>query len=230
MRVVLAEDALLLRAGVARLLQDTGFDVVGEAGDRDEAVAVVERTLPDVAILDVRMPPDHADDGLRAAEQIIERHPDVAVLMLSQYVETPATVRLLRRRSGGVGYLLKDRVTDVNVLAAAVRRVAEGGTVVDPAVAEALLRRRRDPDPLADLTRREREVLQLMAEGRSNGAISERLVLSGRTVENHVASIFRKLNLDTTADDHRRVLAVITFLREGRREPTRSPSISARLS
>ena len=214
-RIVLVEDAVLVRRGVARLLTDEGFQVVGEAGDAREALEVIEREQPDVAVLDVRLPPDHTDDGLRLAELLIDRDCTAGILMLSQYVETPATLRLLSRRARGVGYLLKDRVTEIATLAAAIRRVALGGTVVDEQVAEALVARRRSPDPLAELSARELEVLRLMAEGRSNAGISQALFLSDRTVESHVTSIFRKLRLQDTPDDHRRVLAVIALLRRG---------------
>lgn len=213
MRLVLAEDAGIVRAGIARLLTDEGFEIVGEAADAPTALRVVAETQPDVAVLDIRMPPDHTDDGLRVAETILDQHAAVGVLMLSQYVETRATMRLLERRTRGVGYLLKDRVTEVETLAEAIRRVGQGGSVVDPHVAEALIARRRTVDPLEDLTRRELDVLRLMAEGRSNSGISQHLVLSERTVESHVAAIFRKLGISETPDDHRRVRAVIAFLR-----------------
>jgi DNA-binding NarL/FixJ family response regulator len=212
-RLVLADDSALMRNGIARMLADEEFEVVGQADDAPSALRMVAQTLPDVAILDVRMPPDHTDDGLRVAEQVIERHPDVGVLILSQYVETTATLRLLQRRTRGVGYLLKDRVTEIRTLGSAIRRVAAGGSVVDEQVAQALMQRRRLHDPLDELTPREREVLGLMAEGRSNSAISGILYLSERTVESHVGTIFRKLGLTDTPDDHRRVLAVIAFLR-----------------
>jgi DNA-binding NarL/FixJ family response regulator len=211
-RLVLADDSVLMRQGIARMLTDQEFEIVGQATDAQSALEVVTDTLPDVAVLDVRMPPDHTDDGLRVAEQVISRHPQVGVLMLSQYVETMATLRLLQRRTRGVGYLLKDRVTEIETLASAIRRVAEGGSVVDEQVAAALMERRRLHDPLEELTPRERQVLALMAEGRSNSAISGILYLSERTVESHVGQIFRKLGLADTPDDHRRVLAVIAFL------------------
>jgi DNA-binding NarL/FixJ family response regulator len=212
-RVVIADDAVLLREGVARLLEDAGFDVVGQAGTADELMLKVRSYSPDVAIVDIRMPPTHTDEGLRAAQEIREKHPDIGVLVLSQYVEPAYAMELLSESAEGVGYLLKDRVADVKEFADAVRRVAEGGSALDPSVVSQLLGRRRRDDPLADLTPREREVLELMAEGRSNSGIAERLVVTERAVEKHVTSIFGKLRLPAASEDHRRVLAVLAFIR-----------------
>jgi len=212
-RVVLADDAVLFREGVARLLGDAGFDVGGQAGDADMLLELVRSTAPQVAIVDIRMPPTHTNEGLVAALRIRQDHPGVGVLVLSQYVETHYAVRLLGDATGRVGYLLKDRVPDVDEFIDAVRRVGCGGSVVDPQVVAQLLGRRRNPDPLTELTRRECEVLALMAEGRSNQAICQRLFLGAKTVETHVSSIFSKLALPPTTDSHRRVLAVLTYLR-----------------
>ncbi len=212
MRVVLADDSVLLREGVARLLAESGFDVVAQSGTADDALRHVAMHKPDVAILDIRMPPTHTDEGLRAAQSIRERFPNVGVLVLSQYVEAGYAMELLAESAEGVGYLLKDRVSDVDEFASAVRRVAEGGSALDPAVVSQLVGRRRQADPLEDLSPREREVLELMAEGRSNQAISERLFITPRAVEKHVTSIFTKLRLAASSDDHRRVLAVLTYL------------------
>ena len=214
MRVVVADDAVILREGLARLLEEAGFDVVGLAADGDELCALVERDRPDVAIVDIRMPPTQTDEGLRAAQQIRERWPETGVLVLSQYVEPGYAMELLGENAEGVGYLLKDRVSDVEEFAAAVRRVGEGGSALDPAVVSQLVGRRRRDDPLQDLTPREREVLELMAEGRSNQAIADRLVITLRAVEKHVTSIFGKLRLSSTSEDHRRVLAVLTYLKD----------------
>ena len=212
MRVVLADDSLLLREGVARLLEDAGLDVVAQAGDAEDLLRKVGAHKPDEAIVDVRMPPTHTDEGLRAAAEIQERYPGVGVLVLSQYIEEGYAMELLSSNAEGVGYLLKDRVSDVDEFAAAVRRVAEGGSALDPAVVSQLVGRRRRDDPLDELTPREREVLGLMAEGRSNQAVAEKLVITLRAVEKHVTSIFSKLRLPATAEDHRRVLAVLTYL------------------
>jgi DNA-binding NarL/FixJ family response regulator len=212
-KVVLADDSVLLREGVARILEEAGFDVVGQAGNPDELMLKVRSYSPDVAVVDIRMPPTHTDEGLRAAKEIRERHPGVGVLVLSQYVEPDYAMDLLSESAEGVGYLLKDRVADVKEFAAAVRRVAEGGSALDPSVVSQLVGRRRGDDPLADLTPREREVLELMAEGRSNSGIAERLVITERAVEKHVTSIFGKLRLASVPADHRRVLAVLAFLR-----------------
>jgi DNA-binding NarL/FixJ family response regulator len=213
LRVLLADDSVLFREGVARVLEDAGFMVAGVVGDAEELITRVRTEHPDVAIVDIRMPPSHTNEGLVAAAQIREEFPSVGVLVLSQYVETQHVVRLLESSSDGVGYLLKDRVGDVDELADAVRRVASDGSVIDPEVVSQLVRRRRAADPLERLTEREREVLALMAEGRSNQAIGERLFMSSKTVETHVGHIFDKLDLLPTADDHRRVLAVIALLR-----------------
>ena len=212
-RVVLADDSVLLREGIARLLEDAGFEVVAQSGTADDLLRHVGMHKPDVALVDIRMPPTQTDEGLRAAQQIRERWPDTGVLVLSQYVEPAYAMELLGENAEGVGYLLKDRVSDVDEFAAAVRRVAEGGSALDPAVVSQLVGRRRRDDPLEELTPREREVLELMAEGRSNQAIAERLVITLRAVEKHVTSIFSKLRLPASSEDHRRVLAVLTYLR-----------------
>jgi DNA-binding NarL/FixJ family response regulator len=212
-KVVLADDSVLLREGVARILEESGFDVVGQAGNPDELMLKVRSYSPDVAVVDIRMPPTHTDEGLRAAKEIRERHPGVGVLVLSQYVEPEYAMDLLADSAEGVGYLLKDRISDVKEFASSVRRVAEGGSALDPSVVSQLVGRRRGDDPVSDLTPREREVLELMAEGRSNGGIAERLVITERAVEKHVTSIFGKLRLASAPEDHRRVLAVLAFLR-----------------
>ena len=212
-KVVLADDSVLLREGVARILEESGFDVVGQAGNPDELMLKVRSYSPDVAVVDIRMPPTHTDEGLRAAKEIRERHPGVGVLVLSQYVEPEYAMDLLADSDEGVGYLLKDRISDVKEFASSVRRVAEGGSALDPSVVSQLVGRRRGDDPVSDLTPREREVLELMAEGRSNGGIAERLVITERAVEKHVTSIFGKLRLASAPEDHRRVLAVLAFLR-----------------
>jgi DNA-binding NarL/FixJ family response regulator len=212
-RVVLGEDSVLLREGVARLLGDAGMDVVGQAGDFDDLLRKVRAHKPDVAIVDIRMPPTHTDEGLRAAHVIREELPDTGVLVLSQYVEEGYAMDLLADSAEGVGYLLKDRVADVERFVDSVRRVADGGSALDPEVVSQMLGRRRAEDPLADLTPREREVLALISEGRSNHAIAEELVVTERAVEKHVTGIFSKLDLDATPEDHRRVLAVLTYLK-----------------
>jgi len=213
MRVVLADDSVLLREGIARLLEDAGFEVVAQSGTAEDLLRHVGMHKPDVALVDIRMPPTQSDEGLRAAQQIRERWPDCGVLVLSQYVEPGYAMELLGENAEGVGYLLKDRVSDVDEFAAAVRRVGEGGSALDPAVVSQLVGRRRRDDPLEDLTPRERQVLELMAEGKSNQAIAVRLVITLRAVEKHVTSIFGKLRLSSTPEDHRRVLAVLTYLR-----------------
>ena len=213
MRVVVAEDNTLLREGVARLLEDAGMEVVGRCDTAEDLLAAVAAHGPDVAIVDIRLPPGHSDEGLRAAEEIRAHHPKTSVLVLSQYVELGLAMRLLGETAEGTGYLLKDRVGDVAELAAAVRRVAAGGTALDPSIVSQLLGRRRDDDPLERLTPREREVLELMAEGCSNQAIAERLVITLRAVEKHVTSIFGALGLPSTGAEHRRVLAVLAYLR-----------------
>ena len=213
MRIVIGDDALLFREGLVRILNAAGFNIVGTAADADTLIKLVLDTVPDVAIVDVRMPPTHTDDGLRAALKIRESCPDVGVLMLSQYADSDLAVSLLSDGRRGVGYLLKDSVADVTELVDAVRQVGEGGSVFDPAVIARLLGRRRSASALDDLSDRERAVLSLMAQGRSNAAIAARLFLGERTVESHVRNIFGKLGLEDTADDHRRVLAVVTYLR-----------------
>jgi DNA-binding NarL/FixJ family response regulator len=214
LRLVLADDSMLLREGIARLLTESGFEIVGQAGGADELVAAVRKHRPDVAIIDIRMPPDHTDEGLRAAEAIRAEHgTEVGILVLSQYVETSFALRLVADGAGGVGYLLKDRVDDLDDFADAIRRIARGGSVIDPEVVARLVGSRRTRVPLDDLTTREREVLALIAEGRSNQAIGDRLFLAPKTIEAHIASIFSKLGLLPTPDDHRRVLAVLTHLR-----------------
>ena len=213
-RIVIAEDSVLLREGIARLLEDQGFDVAAQSGTAEDLLRHVGMHKPDVAIVDIRMPPTQTDEGLRAAQEIRQRWPDTGVLVLSQYVEPGYAMELLGENAEGVGYLLKDRVSDVEEFAAAVRRVGEGGSALDPAVVSQLVGRRRRDDPLEELTPREREVLELMAEGRSNQAIADRLVITLRAVEKHVTSIFGKLRLPATDQDHRRVLAVLTFLKD----------------
>lgn len=214
LRLVLADDSILLREGMARLLEEAGFAVVAQAGTGDELLAAVHEHHPDVAIVDIRMPPTHTDEGLRAAEAIrSELGTAVGILVLSQYVETTFAMRLVADGAGGVGYLLKDRVEDLDDFADAVRRIARGGSVIDPEVVAKLVRRGRARVPLDDLTDREREVLALMAEGRSNQAICDRLAMAPKTVEAHIASIFSKLELPLAPDDHRRVLAVLAYLR-----------------
>jgi len=212
-RVVLADDSVLLREGVARILDEAGFEVVGQAGNADELMLKVRSYTPDVAIVDIRMPPTHTDEGLRAAQEIREKHPTCGVLVLSQYVEATYAMELLAESAEGVGYLLKDRVSDVNEFADAVRRVGEGGSALDPTIVSQLVGRRRRDDPIDQLTPREREVLGLMAEGRSNSGIAEQLVVTERAVEKHVTSIFAKLRLPAAPEDHRRVLAVLAYLR-----------------
>ncbi len=213
MRIVVAEDSVLLREGIARLLEDAGLEVVGQAGTADELLLKVRSYKPHVAIVDIRMPPTQTDEGLRAAKEIREKHPDTAVLVLSQYLEPAYALELLSESAEGVGYLLKDRVADVPEFVAAVKRVGEGGSALDPSVVSQLVGRRRQDDPISQLTPREREVLGLMAEGLSNSAIAERLVITERAVEKHVTSIFGKLRLGADSESHRRVLAVLAFLR-----------------
>jgi DNA-binding NarL/FixJ family response regulator len=213
MRVVLADDSVLLREGVARLLEEADFEVVAQSGNAEDLLRHVAMHKPDVAIVDIRMPPSHTDEGLRAAKTIREKHPQVGVVVLSQYVEPAYALELLSESAEGVGYLLKDRISDVDDFAAAIRRVAEGGSALDPAVVSELVGRRRRDDPLDELTPREREVLGLMAEGRSNGAIAGQLFVTERAIEKHVTSIFQKLRLTASEHDHRRVLAVLAYLR-----------------
>jgi DNA-binding NarL/FixJ family response regulator len=213
MRVVVAEDAMITRQGLVHLLKEAGVDVVGEAEDADGLLRKVAATQPDAAIVDIRMPPTHTDEGLVAAKAIRSQHPDVAVLILSSYIEPRYAMELLQEHPERVGYLLKDRVFDVAVLVDALRRLGEGESVVDPTIVTRLLGRRRDASPLEELTGREREVLELLAEGLSNRAIGERLVVTERTVEAHVKQIFQKLGLTANPDSHRRVLAVLAYLR-----------------
>lgn len=212
MRVVVADDSTLLREGVVRLLQEAGMEVVGQAGDGEELLRKVRAHKPEVAVVDVRMPPTHTDEGLRAAREIRAELPEVSVLVLSQYVEVAYARELLAESAEGLGYLLKDRVTDIDAFADAVRRVGSGGSALDPEVVSQMLGRQRRDDPLEELTPREREVLTLMAEGRSNAAIAEELVVTDRAVEKHVTGIFGKLGLAASSEDHRRVLAVLRFL------------------
>jgi DNA-binding NarL/FixJ family response regulator len=213
LRVVVADDSVLLREGVVRLLEENGFEVMGQAGDADDLIRKVRAHKPDVAVVDIRMPPTNTDDGLRAALEIRAELPDTGVLVLSQYVEEGYALDLVGDSAGGVGYLLKDRVADVERFVDSVRRVADGGSALDPEVVSQLVGRARRDDPLAELTPREREVLELMAEGRSNHAIAEHMIVTERAVEKHVTSIFSKLDLPPAPEDHRRVLAVLTFLR-----------------
>jgi DNA-binding NarL/FixJ family response regulator len=213
MRVAVADDSVLLREGVVRVLKESGFVVTAQAGDADELLAFVTADPPDVVVTDIRMPPTNTDEGLRAAHTIRELLPDVGVLLLSQYVETDFAVELVSSGAARLGYLLKDRVANVQEFTDAVRRVGAGGSVIDPEVVSRLVERPRRESPLQELTVREREVLSLMAQGRSNVGISEQLVLSTKSVEGHVRNIFGKLGLANEPDDHRRVLAVLTFLR-----------------
>jgi DNA-binding NarL/FixJ family response regulator len=208
-RVVVADDAVILREGLARLLVEAGFEVVGQAADAGELLEQIESTAPDVAIVDIRMPPTHTDEGLQAAAEIRAEHPSVGILVLSQYARPSYAIELLSNGTEGIGYLLKDR----DELASSVRRVGEGGSVLDPSVVAQLVERPRSGnDPLEDLTEREREVLSLMAEGRSNKAIGQQLFITEHTVEKHVKNILGKLRLPESPDDHRRVLAVLTYL------------------
>jgi DNA-binding NarL/FixJ family response regulator len=214
MRVVVADDVLLTRQGIVRLLQEAGIEVVGEAEDAKGLLRSVRLDRPDVAIADIRMPPSHTDEGLVAAQSIRQEHPDVGVLVLSQYVEPSYALRLLEEHPGRVGYLLKDRVFDIATVVDALRRIVDGETVVDPTIVARLVSRRRRPeDPLSRLTVREHEVLGLLAEGMSNRAVASRLFITERTVEAHVTQIFNKLGLADSADHHRRVLAVLAYLR-----------------
>jgi DNA-binding NarL/FixJ family response regulator len=213
LRVLVAEDSVLLREGLVRLLGEGGCEVVAQAGDAPDLLRKARAHKPDVAVIDVRMPPDNTDDGLRAALTIRSEQPNTGVLVLSQYIEEQYAIELIGEAPEGVGYLLKERIADISALLDAVHRIAGGGSVIDPRVVGQLLGRHRKEDPLQELTEREREVLQLMAEGRSNHAVAARLVITERAVEKHVTSIFSKLGLPPAEDDHRRVLAVLTFLR-----------------
>ena len=212
-RVVIAEDSVLLREGIARLLEESGFEIAGQAGDADDLLRKVGAHKPNIAVIDIRMPPTHTDEGLRAAHRIRAEHADTAVLVLSQYVDEAYALDLLSESTERTGYLLKDRIADIETFTDAVRRVASGGSALDPEVVGMLLGRRRRDDPLAALTPRERDVLALMAEGRSNRAMADALVVSERAVEKHVTAIFSKLDLPQAVEDHRRVLAVLAFLR-----------------
>jgi DNA-binding NarL/FixJ family response regulator len=213
MRIVVADDEVLLREGLARLLTETGFEVVGKAGDSDQLLRVVRQSRPQVAIIDIKMPPTHTDEGLVAAEELRRRDPSMGVLVLSHYLESRYAMRLLQQHPERIGYLLKERISDIAVLADAIRRVAEGECVIDPTIVARLMARQRDSGPLTQLTDREREVLALMAEGHSNQGICDKLFLSPKTVEAHVSQIFSKLDLREVPGYHRRVLAVLTFLR-----------------
>ena len=212
LRVVVADDSVLLREGVARLLEDAGFVVVGRSGNATDLMLKVRSYSPEVAIVDIKMPPTYTDEGFQAAREIREKYPDTAVLVLSQYAEPGYALELLQGSAERVGYLLKDRINDVPEFTAAVRRVAAGGSALDSSVVSQLVGRRRRDDPLAELTDREHEVLQLMAEGLSNAAIAERIVVTERAVEKHVTSIFHKLGLPPAPETHRRVLAVLAYL------------------
>jgi DNA-binding NarL/FixJ family response regulator len=212
-RVVIAEDGVLLREGLAQLLTARGFDVVGTCETADRLLLLVNSYAPDVAIVDIRLPPTHSDEGLRAALEIRAHNPSVGVLVLSQYVEVGLAMKLLADSAEGVGYLLKNRINNVKDFLAAVRRVADGGSAIDPIIISTLLAKRRSDDPLAELTPREREVLVLMAEGRSNQGIADKLVITLRAVERYVSTIFGKLGLPSTGTESRRVLAVLLYLR-----------------
>jgi DNA-binding NarL/FixJ family response regulator len=213
MRAVIAEDSVLLREGLIRLLTEAGIEIVGQAGDAEDLLRKTRAHKPDVVVTDIRMPPTQTDEGLAAAKIIRNELPQTGVLVLSQYVEEQYVMELLADNAEGVGYLLKDRVADVERFVEAVKRVAEGGSALDPEVVSHMLGRRRREDPLADLTPREREVLSLMAEGRTNHAIAEQLVVTERAVEKHVTNIFGKLGFASAPDDHRRVLAVLAYVR-----------------
>jgi serine/threonine-protein kinase len=213
MRVIVADDAMLTREGIVHVLSQAGVEVVGQAGDAASLLRAIETDRPDVAIVDIRMPPGHSDEGIVAADEIHARYPDVAVLVLSQYVEPAYALRVIEDHPAGTGYLLKERVYDAAVLVDALRRLTEGETVVDPTIVARMFGRKRRDDPLMELTARELETLALVAEGLSNRAIAERLVVTERTVEAHITQIFGKLGLEVSPDSHRRVLAVLAFLR-----------------
>ena len=213
MRIVIADDELLLREGLERLLTEAGFKVVGKVGDATELLRNVKLTRPDVAIVDIKMPPTHTDEGIAAAQQIRSAHPDTAVLVLSHYLESRYAMRLIEQHHTGVGYLLKERVSDLALLTDALTRLGEGESVIDPTIVSRLVHNHHQPNDLDELTAREQEVLSLLAEGRSNKGICDRLYLSPKTVEAHVKHIFQKLDIDESPDDHRRVLAVLAYLR-----------------
>lgn len=215
MRLIVADDSLLFREGVVRLLGEQGFDVLAQADNADDLLRRVGGLRPDAVLTDMRMPPSFTDEGLQAAREIGKRYPGVGVVVLSQHIESGYAMQLLEHESGGRGYLLKDRVGNLDTFADAIRRVGQGGSVVDPEVVAALVDRQRPAGPLDELTERERQCLALMAEGRSNAGICERIVLSPRTVESHIRTIFHKLDLGDTNDDHRRVLAVLAYLAAG---------------
>jgi DNA-binding NarL/FixJ family response regulator len=223
MRVVIADDELLLREGLARLLAEVGFEVVGKAANPVELARTVDLTQPDIAIVDIRMPPSHTDEGLVAARELGRTHPEIGVLVLSHHLDSRFAGRLLAEHPDRVGYLLKERLSDIAVLTDALQRIADGECVIDATIVSRLLRRRRDPDPLGELTERERDVLGLMAEGRSNHAIAARLVVGDKTIEAHVHNVFMKLQLEETPDDHRRVLAVLAYLRGAADQPGPAP-------
>jgi DNA-binding NarL/FixJ family response regulator len=212
-RLVIADDEMLLREGLARLLADAGFEIAGRCGDANELLRMVEARRPDVALVDIRMPPNRTDDGLLAAQEIRRRHPDIGVLVLSHHLDSRYAIKLLEEVPERAGYLLKERVSDIAVLADALHRIGEGECVIDPTIVSRLVARKRDRGPLDALTDREREVLALVAEGHSNGAIAEKLFLARKTVEAHVSKIFLKLDLRESPAQHRRVLAVLAFLR-----------------
>jgi DNA-binding NarL/FixJ family response regulator len=213
MRVVIADDETLLRDGLARLLDDAGFEIAGRCGDADALLRMVDARRPDVAIVDIRMPPNHGDDGLLAAQEINRRHPEIGVLVLSHHFDSRYAARLLEEVPERAGYLLKERVSDLAVLVDALRRIDEGECVFDPTIISRLVARKRERGPLDQLTERERDVLALVAEGHSNGAIGDRLFLSRKTIETYISHIFSKLGLHESPEHHRRVLAVLTFLR-----------------
>jgi DNA-binding NarL/FixJ family response regulator len=222
LRIVLADDATVIREGLARLLDEEGFDVVAQVGDASDLLAHVDRDRPDIAIVDIRMPPTFTDEGLVAAQEIRAAHPDVGVLVLSQYVDVAYAMKLVSEESQRVGYLLKDRIADVPELAAALQRIADGGSVVDPSLVAELVAAPAAEDPLAELTAREREVLALLAEGRTDRGIAQLLYITPKTVEAHVRSTFRKLDLPSDATENRRVHAVLTFLRARTHAPARA--------
>lgn len=213
MRLILADDSVLIREGLASVLRDAKFDIVAQAGDAEQLMRAVDRDQPDVCVVDIRMPPTHTTEGLVAALDIRTRFPKVGVLVLSQHVETHYAMQLLADNASGVGYLLKDRLADIHEVIDAIRHVAAGRSVIDPTVVSTLIGRRREADPMDELTERERAVLALMAEGRSNRAIGERLFLSPKTVEAHISNIFSKLGIEDTPDDNRRILSVLAYLR-----------------